>query len=86
MSGTHCNYFNHFGNLRNLTTWQITKDRWRGFFVSLLKGKFDPIADHSIDEYIKHLNNLANGNETPQPTTISSLDPTRSWDPVKFLP
>ena len=81
-----CNYFNHFGNLRNLTPWQITKDRWRGFFVSLLKGKFDPIADHNINEYIKHLNNLANSDETPQPSTISSLDPTRSWDPIKFLP
>jgi len=71
-----CHYFNHFGNLRNYTPWQIAKDRWRGFFVSILKGKFDPISDHNINEYIKHLNNLANSSkEVPQPSAMKSLDP-----------
>ena len=46
-----------------------------GFFVSILKGKFDPISDHNINEYIKHLHNLTNGDETPQPSAIKSLDP-----------
>ena len=47
-----CQYFNHYGNLRNLTGWQRTKDTWRGIFRGIAKGKFDSIADHNIKQYI----------------------------------
>ena len=48
-------YLNAYGEIRNLTTWQRTKDRWRGFLHGLRDRRFDPFSDHSIVEYVKHI-------------------------------
>jgi len=52
--GTAC-YINAYGRVRNLTGWQLTKDKLRGIWDGLKKGKIDSFSDHSIMEYIKHL-------------------------------
>jgi triacylglycerol lipase len=45
-------YINYYGNIRKLTTWQRTKDSWRGRIRAWQKGqKFDGIYDHMMDEY-----------------------------------
>jgi triacylglycerol lipase len=45
-------YINYYGNIRELTTWQRTKDSWRGRKRAWQKGqKFDGIYDHMMDEY-----------------------------------
>lgn len=48
-------YLNTYGQIRKLTTWQRTKDRWRGFLQGLRDRRFDPFSDHSIVEYVKHI-------------------------------
>lgn len=48
-------YINAYGNIRNLTTWQRIKDKLRGLWMGLKAGKVDSFSDHSIDEYIKHI-------------------------------
>jgi len=48
-------YLNAYGEIRKLTTWQRTKDRWRGFLQGLRDRRFDPFSDHSIVEYVKHI-------------------------------
>jgi len=61
-----CQYFNHYGNLRNLTGWQRVKDVWRGIIRGLFKGKLDSFSDHSMVQYVKHLNKRVDGKENPQ--------------------
>lgn len=47
-------YFNHYGNVRNMTQWQRTKDRFRGFFKALIKLQgIDWFNDHSMKNYIE---------------------------------
>lgn len=48
-------YLNAHGQIRKLTTWQRTKDRWRGLLQGLRDRRFDPFSDHSIVEYVKHI-------------------------------
>ncbi|MAV94710.1 MAG: lipase [Euryarchaeota archaeon] len=67
-----CQYFNHYGNLRNLTGWQRTKDTWRGIFRGLAKGKFDSVADHNIKQYILHIKKMVDGQEAHQPSFIEN--------------
>jgi triacylglycerol lipase len=42
-------YINFYGNVRKLTTWQMIKDRWRGWRSGILDGA----ADHGMDNYIR---------------------------------
>lgn len=48
-------YFNHWGNKRDLTVWQRTKDRFRGFMRGIKKLKIDNFSDHSMTEYCENL-------------------------------
>ncbi len=48
-------YLNAYGQIRQLTHWQRTKDRWRGFLRGLRERRFDPFSDHSIVEYVRHI-------------------------------
>jgi triacylglycerol lipase len=51
-------YLNAYGKLRNPTGWQLFKDKWRGIWMGLKKGKIDSFGDHSMTEYIKHIKDL----------------------------
>ena len=51
-------YLNAYGQLRNPTGWQMVKDRWRGIWMGVKQGKVDSFGDHSMTEYIKHIENL----------------------------
>ena len=45
-------YINHYGNIRDLTSWQKFKDKFRGYRSAIMKLEFfDGIRDHSIDKY-----------------------------------
>ena len=46
-------YINAYGRVREMTGWQRTKDRWRGFIMGLKRGSIDNFADHQVDLYIK---------------------------------
>ena len=48
-------YINAYGNVRKPTGWQMVKDRWRGIWMGLKQGKIDSFGDHSMVEYIKHI-------------------------------
>ena len=48
-------YLNAYGKLRKPTYWQRVKDRFRGLWMGLKKGKIDSFSDHSIDEYINNI-------------------------------
>ena len=50
-----CHYINAYGNVRNPTGWQMFKDRMRGMWMGIKKGKIDNFGDHSMVEYIKHI-------------------------------
>ncbi len=52
--GDSC-YINAYGKVRDLTTWQRTKDKFRGMWMGLKKGRIDNFSDHSIQAYIDHL-------------------------------
>jgi triacylglycerol lipase len=45
-------YINANGRVREMTGWQRSKDRWRGFIMGIRKGQIDNFTDHSIDLYI----------------------------------
>lgn len=59
-------YMNAYGNVRNLTRWQRVKDRWRGMWMGIKRGKIDNFSDHSIDNYILYLSLFAKGKENTQ--------------------
>jgi len=48
-------YINAYGNVRNPTGWQLFKDKWRGIWMGIKAGKIDSFSDHSMKEYIHHL-------------------------------
>jgi len=48
-------YLNAYGNVRKPTGWQMFKDRLRGMWMGIKKGKIDNFGDHSMVEYIKHI-------------------------------
>jgi len=48
-------YINAYGNVRNPSGWQLIKDKWRGMWMGIKAGKIDSFSDHSIGEYIHHL-------------------------------
>jgi triacylglycerol lipase len=58
-------YLNAFGEIRRLTPWQRTKDRWRGFLRGLREGNLDFFTDHSILRYIEHIQRAVDEEEGP---------------------
>ncbi len=48
-------YINAYGQVRNPTGWQRIKDRFRGMWMGLKKGKIDNFGDHNMSGYIKHI-------------------------------
>jgi len=53
----HSHYINAYGQVRDLSGWQLVKDKLRGIWMGLKQGKIDSFGDHSMVEYIKHLEN-----------------------------
>jgi triacylglycerol lipase len=51
-------YMNAHGFERKLTTWQRTKDRWRGMWMGLKQGGVDSFSDHSMTNYIANLEKM----------------------------
>jgi triacylglycerol lipase len=54
-------YMNHYGHLRALTFWQVTKDVWRGFLVGLKRKNINFFVNHSITRYAANLERWKNG-------------------------
>jgi len=48
-------YLNVNGKIRRLSPWQRTKDRFRGFIRGLAKFRVDHVSDHSMADYIRHI-------------------------------
>ena len=48
-------YINAVSLVREMTGWQRSKDRWRGFLMGLKQGKIDSFSDHLIDLYIESI-------------------------------
>ena len=48
-------YINAYGNVRKPTAWQLVKDKLRGMWIGIKKGKIDNFSDHSMVEYVRHL-------------------------------
>lgn len=46
-------YINHYGNVRDCTAWQRTKDKFRGHISAIKKFQFfDSLRDHAITNYV----------------------------------
>lgn len=54
-------YMNHYGHLRAMTFWQVSKDVWRGFLVGLKKKNINFFANHSCTRYVANLRRWADG-------------------------
>ena len=48
-------YLDSSGKLRPMSKAQRAKDRWRGFWMGIKKGKIDHFADHAMVDYIRHI-------------------------------
>lgn len=59
-------YMNHWGNIRELSTWQLVKDRVRGIIKGSLSGKINFFKNHAIRRYSNNLAMWASGRENPQ--------------------
>ena len=65
----HCgelHYLNAYGNYRKPTGWQLFKDKLRGMWMGIKKGKIDNFSDHDIGLYIAYLEMYASGKENSQ--------------------
>jgi triacylglycerol lipase len=51
-------YMNAYGEYRKLTTWQRTKDRFRGMWMGIKQGNIDNFSDHSMVNYISNLEKM----------------------------
>ncbi|NOY40960.1 MAG: lipase family protein [Planctomycetes bacterium] len=56
-------YLNANGDVRRLTKWQRSKDRWRGFWRGLKAGKIDHFDDHMQGNYIRSLHEAVQDEE-----------------------
>lgn len=53
-------YINHYGNIRKMTLWQRTKDKFRGRLAAWKnKQPFDGVRDHDINAYHKKIKNVS---------------------------
>jgi triacylglycerol lipase len=52
-------YLNAYGNYRKPTAWQLVKDKFRGMWMGIKQGKIDNFGDHSMTEYIKHIEKIS---------------------------
>jgi triacylglycerol lipase len=59
-------YMNHWGNLRSISGWQLTKDVWRGIIAGIKARKFSLLDNHSIGNYADNLARWARGEENEQ--------------------
>ncbi len=59
-------YINTYGNVRRMTKRQRAKDRWRGFFHGLKKGKVDHFSDHAMAQYVQHIGKAVEERGQPQ--------------------
>lgn len=59
-------YMNTWGNVRKPSGWQLFKDKLRGMWRGIKKGKIDNFADHSMVFYVQYLKLFRDGKETPQ--------------------
>lgn len=48
-------YFDHDGNLIDLNSWQTVKDRLKGFWLGLKKGKLNLLDNHFMVGYIENI-------------------------------
>ena len=48
-------YMNAYGDVRKMSGWQRTKDKWRGIWMGLKAGGVDSFSDHSMTNYIANL-------------------------------
>jgi triacylglycerol lipase len=53
-------YLDRNGKIKRLTGVLRSRDRWRGFLHGLKHGRIDPLADHSIHQYVTHIAKAAN--------------------------
>jgi len=51
-------YLNAYGQLRNITGWQRTKDRFRGLMMGLKRGSIDSFSDHLMTNYIAYIHKI----------------------------
>lgn len=51
-------YFDHYGDVRVFTKWQKIKDRVKGFYKGLKKGKVNFFVNHLMANYLKNLEKL----------------------------
>jgi triacylglycerol lipase len=51
-------YFDHYGDVRVFTRWQTIKDRVKGFYTGLKKGKVNFFVNHLMENYLKNLGKL----------------------------
>jgi triacylglycerol lipase len=72
-------YLNAYGKIRRLTTWQRTKDRWRGFVRGLREGHFSFFSDHSMRNYVAYVRAAVEEEEGVKlrPLMDRTLVPTR---------
>lgn len=54
-------YINYYGNIRKMTSWQRTKDKFRGWWYGLKGGNpVDGAADHAIGNYVNYTQSESN--------------------------
>jgi len=79
-------YFNREGDIKRYNFLMKRRDRWRGFFKELRRGKIDHLGDHSIHRYCENLVRavlaekeiLAAGGEPYSPCKLATAPPQES--------
>ncbi len=57
-------YLDARGQLRKYAVLRKLRDRWLGFFLSIVRGKIDHVTDHLLTTYIEYLTKIVESNET----------------------
>ena len=69
-------YIDSTGFVRKVSKVQRARDRWRGFWGGIKKGKVDHFTDHSMDGYITCINKSARQEKEGKldPKTAAAVD------------
>lgn len=74
-------YLDSQGEFRKVNNVQRARDRWRGFWGGLKQGRVDHFSDHSMDQYIQHIDGAvqaeADGTLSPEAAKML-LPPSQS--------
>lgn len=65
-------YLDSMGKLRPMSKAQRAKDRWRGFWMGIKRGRVDHFSDHAMVDYIRYIDTALQDEVAGEPKEVAT--------------